>query len=143
MKSDIHQQFSSTTEVRIKNGRIKGGVLFPSKGVELSTNIVQTAQDMIGLPMRCSFEKAVLDEVRKALLLLFFVPGSRTDDDRQMTHRPPGLLVNDAQSVRKACPIKSLLDNLHEPASFWAFFKSSSAAIHSSISRSSSPLAFS
>ena len=113
MKSDIHQQFGRTTEVRIQNGRIKGGVLFPSEGIELSSDIVQTAQDMIGLPVRCSLEKAMLNEVRETLLLLLFISRSSADDDRQMTNRSSGLLVKDAQSVREARPMKSLLDDLH------------------------------
>ena len=80
INQDVAEQFNSAFIILAKKRGMNGCLLLRGIGIHLSPNVLQPADDVIGLSFRSTLEDGMLNEMRHPLLFGRFIPRTGIDD---------------------------------------------------------------
>ena len=101
MEYDICHKFHSTLKITTQHRGVKRGILLCGVGIQLSTEILQTAIHLICLTALRTLEECVLGEVRYAILTLALVTAARIDNHSAVHNTTTHLTVNATNAIRQ------------------------------------------
>jgi hypothetical protein len=78
---------------------VQASFLLGGKGVELSSDILHPAQDVVGIAFLSAFEEDVFYKMGIAPLRRRLIPGAGIHEQRAMGDRRGSLLMNDPDAV--------------------------------------------
>ena len=99
LESDVRKQVHGAFVIDSQERSLQAGLLFRGESVEVTPNVVEAAQNMIGLAVLRAFEDGMLDEMGHAVLRFLFVARTCADHQNQMCDFTFFLPVKEADAV--------------------------------------------
>ena len=98
---DVGKEVETALVVLFEEGGLKAGLFFGGEGVEITTHIIQAAQDVVGFAVLRAFEDGVLHEVSKAVFLWQLIACASLHHQHEVGNLALFLFMYQPDAVRK------------------------------------------